>query len=95
MDCDSITWRRHALERMFTRDISRDIVKEVIAIGKIIETYNNDQPFPSQLLFAIIDKEAFHVVVAKDENTNECYVVTAYIPSKEYFEDDFITRRES
>lgn len=93
MNCTSINWRRHALERMFQRNISRDDVKKAMKNGKVIEVYNDDQPFPSQLIFAIINEKALHVVVAEDEYTRECFVVTAYTPSKEYFEDDFITRK--
>ena len=93
MDCNSINWRRHALERIFERDISRNEVKEVLKIGKIVELYNNDQPFPSKLMFAIVDTKPLHVVVAQDNETQECFVVTAYIPNKESFYEDFVTRR--
>lgn len=82
------------MERMFERGISRAQVKEVLRIGKTIEIYDNDQPFPSKLIFAEIDTVPLHVVVAKDTTTNECYIVTAYMPTKEHFESDLITRRE-
>ncbi len=95
MNCHSINWRRHALERMFERDISRANVKEVLSVGNVIEVYDNDQPFPSKLLFAVVDEQPLHVVVSKDVKTQECYVVTAYIPTQEYFESDFTTRRKS
>ena len=93
MDCSLLHWRRHALERMFQRDISRVEVKKVLDIGEIIETYNDDQPFPSKLVFAIIDKKPLHVVVAEDSKTEECYIITAYVPTVEYFSDDFMMRR--
>ena len=79
---------------MFQRDISRAQVKEVLRVGNVIELYDNDQPFPSKLLFAIVDEQPLHVVVAQDTNTTECFVVTAYIPTQEYFEIDFITRKK-
>lgn len=78
---------------MFQRNISRAQVKEVLKRGTVAESYDNDQPFPSKLLFATVDTLMIHVVVAKDSNTQECYVITAYIPTTEYFENDLITRK--
>ncbi len=95
MECESISWRRHALERMLERDISRASVKEVIKYGQVIENYENDQPFPSMLLFAMIKEVPLHVVIAKDISTAECYVITAYSPTMEHFEEDFITRKNN
>ncbi len=94
MECKSINWRRHALERMLERGIHRAVVKQVISVGKVIENYDSDQPFPSKLLFAMIDDNPLHVVIAKDFATEDCYVVTAYHPTNEYFEEDFITRKK-
>ncbi len=92
MDCHSIGWRRHALERMFERNITRAQVKQVLKSGMIIETYRDDQPFPSKLIYALVDEVPLHVVVAQDTMTAECYVVTAYIPDTAHFESDLITR---
>ena len=88
-----VNWRRHALERMLERGLSRASVKNVIHNGEVIEHYGADKPFPSKLLYAEIDNRPIHVVIAQDTGTNECYVVTAYIPSIEYFENDFRTRK--
>ena len=93
MECESIKWRRHALERMLERSVSRAMVKQVIKYGKVIENYDSDQPFPSKLLFAVIGDIPLHVVLGKDPLTEGCYVITAYSPTNEYFEDDFITRK--
>ena len=82
------------MERMFERNISRAQVKEALKIGQIIEIYDNDQPFPSKLIFAEVATVPLHVVVAKDTITNECYIVTSYMPTEEHFESDLITRRE-
>lgn len=79
---------------MFQRDISRKEVKEVLRVGKVIEVYSKDQPFPSKLLFAIVKDKPLHVVVSQDEKSQECYVITAYIPTKEYFDNTFTTRRK-
>ena len=94
MECNSIVWRRHALERMLERGISRAAVKQVIANAQVIEVYENDQPFPSQLLYAMVENIPLHAVVAYDITAKECYVVTAYSPTLEHFEYDFITRKK-
>jgi len=57
---------------MLERDISRSRVKEALKIGKVIETYDNDQPFPSKLIFAFVEAVPLHIVVAKDPITDEC-----------------------
>jgi len=94
LECKSIVWRRHALERMLERGISRAAIKQVILNANVIEIYDNDQPFPSQLLYAMVNRVPLHVVVAYDGTAKECYVVTAYSPTLEHFEDDFITRKK-
>ena len=94
MECKSIVWRGHALERMLERGISRATIKQVILDAEIIEVYDSDKPFPSQLLYAIVNGVPLHVVLAYDITTEECYVVTAYRPTLEHFEDDFITRKK-
>ncbi len=45
-----IIWRKHALQRMFERDIKRHEVLETILNGKIIKNYRDDKPFPSFLI---------------------------------------------
>jgi hypothetical protein len=77
---------------MFQRNITRKDVKEVLKNGKVIETYYEDKPYPSKLMFAFIEDIPIHVVVA--QTSTECYIITAYIPSKEFFYEDFITRRK-
>jgi hypothetical protein len=39
LEVGSIEWRRHALERMLERDISRAEVKMTLQNGEIIENY--------------------------------------------------------
>jgi hypothetical protein len=87
-----ILWKRHALERMMERGISRTEVKRVILQGNIIEYYPDDYPIPSVLL-AALQPEPLHIVVAYDAESQQCYVITAYRPDLTHFEADFITRR--
>ena len=63
----NIEWRKHALQRMLERNISRDDVKSIILDGEIIESYDEDKPFPSMLFFKKIVDRAIHVVISFDE----------------------------
>ena len=88
----TIEWRRHALERMLERDISRREVKMTLRDGEIIENYETDVPFKSALFF-YIDSKPIHVVASLDEATKTIYVITAYVPSITHFYEDLKTRR--
>jgi len=95
--CDAVNsgmieWRKHALERMLQRNITRHEVKEALLFGETIEVYKDDKPFVSAL-FLHIDTKPLHVVASLDENTNVAYVITAYRPDNQNFENDFKTRR--
>ena len=89
----NIQWRKHALERMLQRSISRSEVKEAIKYGEIIENYEDDTPFPSALFF-YSKVQNIHVVASLDHETKTLYIITAYIPNNIYFEDNLKTRRK-
>jgi len=89
-----ILWKRHTLERMLQRGISRQQVKQAIINGMIIETYPDDHPIPSVLL-ASGQPEALHVVLAYDAASTQCHIITAYRPDLTHFEADLTTRRFS
>jgi hypothetical protein len=88
-----IRWQRHVLERMMGRDIFRNDVKQVLLEGELIEQYPDDDPFPSGLFLGFINDKPLHVVVGADREQTWCYVVTAYRPDLEHFENDFKTRK--
>ncbi len=89
-----VLWKKHALERMMERGISRALVKQAIVNGVIIETYPNDNPIPSMLI-AYNHQEALHVVLAYEAENQYCHIITTYRPDLAHFENDFITRRLS
>ncbi|MFW6044798.1 MAG: DUF4258 domain-containing protein [Planctomycetota bacterium] len=91
--CGRLRWRNHALRRLLQRGITRVEVREVLLGGQIIEDYPTDTPFPSALLFATVAGRPLHVVVAYDDVSGYCYIVTVYEPDTDYFESDFKTRR--
>lgn len=84
-------WRKHAAQRMMERSITREEIVHCAQYGEIIESYPNDYPFPSFLVFEL-EKEPLHIVMALEGET--CYIITAYRPNIEEFEDDFKTRKK-
>lgn len=85
-------WKRHALERMFERGITRKMVKQAILNGDIIEDYPDDYPFPS-FLIGTLTPEPLHVVVSFDLNYRTVNIITVYFPDLVHFNEDYITRR--
>lgn len=49
MDCSSVHFSRHAIERMFQRSVPPDVVFECIRSGGVIANYPDDSPYPSAL----------------------------------------------
>jgi hypothetical protein len=43
-----------------------DTILEVILNGEIIEDYSQDKPFPSCLIFKIVNGKPYHIVVSYD-----------------------------
>jgi len=93
MDCFSVYFSRHAIERMFQRSIPPDDVVQCIRTGEVVANYSDDLPYPSALILSFVNAAPLHVVVAQDEKGN-CYVVTVYHPEPALWDSDFKTRRE-
>jgi len=89
-----IEWQRRALERMMERQISRDMVKEVLLSGDWIEEYSNQKPYPGALVLEWVRGQPLHVVLAFDSANKICFVITAYVPDLNHFEKDYRTRRQ-
>lgn len=88
-----IEWRKHSLQRLAERGILQKEVLEVLLSGEPIEEYPDDNLYPSALFLAFIKGRPLHVVAAFDESEHRAYIITAYQPSLEFFEDDYKTRR--
>lgn len=87
-----IKWSAHCLERMQERDISRMDVKNCIEKGEIIEDYPDDFPHPSCLIFGYtVNNKVIHVVAGTDGEY--IYIITAYFPNTDKFENDLKTRK--
>ena len=88
-----IEWQTHALERMMKRGISREIIKQVLLEGEIIEDYPDDKPFHTALFLGWSQGNPFHVVTALHSLSGYCFVITVYRPDLTHFETDYKTRR--
>lgn len=93
MDCEHIVFSGHALQRMFERSIGVSIVTDVLEHGEAISEYPHDLPFASILMLGYVEGNPLHVLVARDEATGTCIVITTYLPDPALWEDDFKTRR--
>jgi hypothetical protein len=85
---DTIVLTEHLLTRMRQRHIRLDDIKSAITKGEIIEQYPADYPFPS----CLINAENSHIVCSIGEGC--LYIITAYRPSQERWENDGRKRKE-
>ena len=89
----NVIWTKHCLNRINQRNILILDVKSAINNGKIIEYYYEDYPYPSCL---IVGKdtggEIIHIVCGLNKNC--AYMITAYYPDSNEWEEDMKTRRK-
>lgn len=86
-------WTIHVARKLQERGIFQEDISNAINNGIIIEQYPNDYPHPSCLIFGKdLNNNPLHIVVGSDGKT--LYLVTAYLPDSEHFENDFTTRKE-
>jgi hypothetical protein len=90
----SVLVKDHAARRMMERGIFKSDILEVLNEGKEIEEYPNDFPYPSSLLFKIVDDRPIHIVAAFNRKENQIIIITTYIPDEDTFESDHITRKK-
>ena len=89
----SVVFRVHAIQRMYQRGIDASAVRQVIRRGEAIEEYPEDLPYPSKLMYCLVDNRPIHVVVAENPAGNEAIVITVYEPDATIWEADFKKRR--
>jgi hypothetical protein len=90
----NVVFSDHAVGRMFERNISEEDIEHVLEHGKVIESYPDDRPDPSFLLFAMIGNRPLHVVIGLNEPEERCTVITLYQPDIRKFGPDFQTRKK-
>ena len=93
VDQKNVFWTKHCLNRINQRNILISDINIAINNGKIIEYYYDDYPYPSCLILGR-DKsnKDIHIVCGICEEY--IYMVTAYHPNIDKWENDMKTRRE-
>lgn len=88
-----LTYRVHAVERMFDRGISEDDVRSVLLDGEEIAAYRNT-PYPGRLVLGWCGTRAIHVVVDENRDDDELIVSTTYEPQPDLWEFGFKRRKK-
>ena len=66
MECRQVIFSRHAVERLFQREISPEAISDLLQSGEVIARYPDDKPYPSVLLLGFAQHRPVHAVVARD-----------------------------
>lgn len=82
----------HARQRLIERNIKVKNIIDCINSGEIIKQYEDDKPFPSCLISGKTDGFYIHVVVSNTDGM--IFLITAYRPDPEIWDNDFKTRRK-
>jgi len=82
------------MEREEFGEIIDQEVYEAAANGKIIETYSEDKPYPSCLIYGKTSQgRPLHIVCALAEDVDRVIIITVYQPREERWVD-FERRRQ-
>ncbi len=82
----------HALKRMFQRGITPESVCAVLDNPQLVAEYADDKPYPSRLLYAMVDQQALHVLVATTD-AGVKVIITVYRPDPLLWSPDFLRKR--
>ena len=82
----------HALKRMFQRGITPESVRAVLDKPQVVAEYADDKPYPSRLLYAMVDQQALHVLVATAD-VGVKVIITVYRPDPLLWSPDFLRKR--
>ena len=93
MNHPNLLFRVHAIQRMFERNISAQIISRAIQSGVTIEDYSAEMPEPSRLILAFQGKHPLHIVTSENPETREITIITVYVPDLGKWSKDFKSRR--
>ena len=82
----------HALKRMFQRAITPESVRAVLDKPQVVAEYADDKPYPSRLLYTMVDQQALHVLVATAD-VGVKVIITVYRPDPLLWSPDFLRKR--
>lgn len=90
---NAVKWTTHIVARLQERGIRPTDIISCINTGHIIEQYPDDYPFPSCLVLGdTVDGSPVHAVIGVGQG--QAWLITAYYPTPDRWEDDFTTRKE-
>jgi hypothetical protein len=89
-----VYWTTHSEAERFNDNLYCDDILSCILNGNIIEKYENDKPLHSCLIFGKSNDIFIHSVIGYNNKTGYIRIITVYIPDKEKWENDFITRKK-
>lgn len=89
----TLTFRLHAIKRMFERKITPADVRCILTVGEMIEDYPTDTPYPSCLVLGWRAIRPLHVVVAYNALDDETIVITVYEPDAAQWDKSFRRRK--
>lgn len=89
---NKMQFSKHAIKQLDIRNIKKQEVYDCLFSGKIIKEYADDRPLPSCLILGYQeDGTPLHIVCAKGEG--DVVLITAYYPSEEVWDSDFVSKR--
>jgi len=91
---ERVEYRVHALQRMWQRSITPKEVSIVLTEGAVLEEYLTDTPYPSRLLFGVVNNRPLHIVAAYNDEEETIVVVTVYQPDLLNWKSGFRERRK-
>lgn len=81
---DKVVYTRHARQEMLGEEYGRIAEREIfeaVQEGEVIESYPNDEPYPSILILGKTRQgKAIHIVCAYSEQDELAIIITAYRP---------------
>ena len=86
-----IYYTKHAIHRMFERNISEKEVSRAFEDRWIIAEYLDDKPHPSFLINSKVKEHPLHVVFS--ENDEKRIIITVYRPTHAEWNEDFARRK--
>jgi len=92
MEDYTISYRIHALERLFERNVTCVELAEIIKNGQLVENYPNNIPYPSKLVLGSANNRPLHVVFTFNKENKSAVVVTVYEPDPRKWERNLVRR---
>ena len=89
---NAVKFTEHFKIRLKERGMRFSDIKQALMSGEIIEEISNDQPNPSVLILGYANNIPLHIAIGIGDDL--LWLVTAYIPSCDIWENDYKTRKK-